>query len=71
MHFEDGLYAGLCGTGSPMPNINCAGSCVAVLAGEHFLVVDAGEGSTRRNRLPSFSSIRLAEQYIVVSIISR
>lgn len=25
VHFEDGLYAGLCGTGSPMPDINRAG----------------------------------------------
>ncbi len=47
VHFEDGIYIGLCGTGSPMPDINRAGSCVAVLAGEHFFIVDAGEGSTR------------------------
>ena len=45
--FEDGLYAGLCGTGSPLPDINRAGPCVAILAGNHFFVVDAGEGSTR------------------------
>ncbi|MEI7850188.1 MAG: MBL fold metallo-hydrolase [Chloroflexota bacterium] len=44
---KDGLYAGLCGTGSPMPDINRAGPCVAVLAGKHFFIVDAGEGSTR------------------------
>jgi len=30
-HFDDGLYAGLCGTGSPLPDINRAGSCIAVL----------------------------------------
>jgi ribonuclease Z len=47
VHFEDGLYIGLCGTGSPLPDINRAGSCVAVLAGEHFFIVDAGEGSTK------------------------
>ncbi len=44
---EDGLYAGLCGTGSPMPDVNRAGPCIAVLAGKHFFIVDAGEGSTR------------------------
>lgn len=45
--YEDGLYAGLCGTGSPLPDIKRTGACVAVLAGSHFFVVDAGEGSTR------------------------
>jgi len=47
VHFEDGLYIGLCGTGSPLPDINRAGPCIAVLAGSHFFIVDAGEGSTR------------------------
>jgi len=47
VHFEDGLYVGLCGTSSPLPDVNRAGSCVAVLAGERFFIVDAGEGSTR------------------------
>src|ERR1035437_8375444 len=47
MHFEDGLYAGLCGSGSPMPDMNRAGPCVAVLAGNNFFIVDAGEGSTK------------------------
>ncbi|HUH99132.1 MAG TPA: MBL fold metallo-hydrolase [Anaerolineales bacterium] len=47
VQFEEGLYAGLCGTGSPMPDINRTGSCIAVLAGKHFFIVDAGEGSTR------------------------
>ena len=43
----DGLYAGLCGTGSPLPDRDRAGPCVAVLAGGHFFLVDAGEGSTK------------------------
>lgn len=47
VQFEDGLYAGLCGSGSPLPDFRRAGSCIAVLAGKHFFVVDAGEGSTR------------------------
>jgi ribonuclease Z len=47
VHYEDGLYAGLCGTGSPLPHIDRAEACVAVLAGEHFFVVDAGAGSAR------------------------
>ena len=51
---EDGLYAGLCGTGSPMADINRAGPCVIVLAGEHSFVVDAGSGSTRNVQLMKF-----------------
>jgi ribonuclease Z len=47
VHFEDGLYVGLCGTGSPLPDINRAGSCIAVLAGQQFFIVDAGQGSAR------------------------
>jgi len=47
VRFEDGLYVGLCGTGSPLPDVHRVGSCIAVLAGSHFFVVDAGEGSTR------------------------
>lgn len=47
LNSEDGLTAGLCGTGSPMPDVNRAGPCVAVMAGTHFFIVDAGSGSTR------------------------
>jgi ribonuclease Z len=47
MYGEGGLYVGLCGTGSPMPDITRAGPCVGVLAGKHFFIVDAGEGSTK------------------------
>ncbi|RPH58762.1 MAG: MBL fold metallo-hydrolase, partial [Chloroflexi bacterium] len=54
VQYEDGLYAGLCGTGSPMPDINRAGPCVIVLAGEHFFIVDAGSGSARNIRLMKF-----------------
>jgi ribonuclease Z len=35
----------LCGTGSPIADAGRAGSCTAVLAGGHFVVVDAGPGS--------------------------
>ncbi len=47
VQYPDGLYAGLCGTGCPMPDIRRAGPCIAVMAGKHFFVVDAGQGSTR------------------------
>ncbi|MFA6504543.1 MAG: MBL fold metallo-hydrolase [Treponemataceae bacterium] len=51
---EDGLYAGLFGTGSPMPDARRAGPSVGVVAGTHFFIVDAGSGSTRNIRLMNF-----------------
>jgi ribonuclease Z len=44
---SDGLYAILCGTGTPLPDIERAGPCIAVVAGKHLYIVDAGEGSAR------------------------
>lgn len=46
-HFQDGLYAFLAGSGSPLPDIKRAGPCVAVVAGRHLYIVDAGEGSAK------------------------
>ena len=43
----DGLHVGLCGTGSPMPNIDRAGPCNVVIAGEQMFIVDIGEGGAR------------------------
>ncbi|HEY2708049.1 MAG TPA: MBL fold metallo-hydrolase [Caulobacteraceae bacterium] len=44
----DGLHVGLCGSGSPMPDPNRVGPCVAVVAGKQLFIVDSGPGSTRR-----------------------
>jgi len=44
---EDGLHLGLCGTGSPLPNVNRAGPCNFVIAGDKTFVVDIGEGGAR------------------------
>ena len=44
---SDGLHVGLCGTGSPMPNVARAGPCNFVIAGDQFFVVDIGEGGNR------------------------
>lgn len=44
----DGLHAYVCGTGSPLPDENRAGPCIAVLAGKTGLVFDAGSGSIRK-----------------------
>ena len=58
VQLEDGIYVGLCGTGSPLPDVHRVGACVAVLAGKHFFVVDAGEGSTRNVLLMNLPLIR-------------
>lgn len=51
----DGLHAGLCGSGAPLPDPTRAGPCVFVIAGKHLYVVDAGEGSPRKLALMGLS----------------
>ena len=51
----DGLHAGLCGSGSPLPDPTRAGPCVFVIAGKHVYVVDTGEGSPRKLALMGLS----------------
>ncbi len=43
----DGLHVGLCGAGSPLPDLSRSGPCTIVLAGEKVFVVDIGSGGTR------------------------
>ena len=45
---DDGLHVYVCGSGSPMPDANRAGPCLAVLAGNQAFVFDAGSGSIRK-----------------------
>jgi ribonuclease Z len=52
--YADGLYAGLAGTGGPFPDLSRAGPCVAVMAGGHLYIVDAGDGSARNLSLMGF-----------------
>jgi ribonuclease Z len=54
VQWADGLYAGLAGTGGPMPDANRAGPCTVVQAGDHLYIVDAGEGSARNVALMGF-----------------
>lgn len=44
----DGLHAYVCGSGSPMPDADRAGPCIAVLAGQQAFVFDAGSGAIRK-----------------------
>lgn len=51
----DGLHVALCGAGSPLPDPERSGPCVAVVAGGKLYLVDSGSGSSRvlaRSRLP-------------------
>jgi ribonuclease Z len=41
----DGLKVLICGSSSPLPSREAAGPCVAVAAGGHIWIVDAGDGS--------------------------
>jgi ribonuclease Z len=52
--YNDGLFAGLAGTGAPFPDNNRVGPCIVVRAGDHLYVVDAGEGSSRNIALMGF-----------------
>ncbi len=42
----DGLHAVFCGTGSPLPDRTRAGPCLAIIAGTHTFLFDAGDGAS-------------------------
>ncbi|HWE53247.1 MAG TPA: MBL fold metallo-hydrolase [Bryobacteraceae bacterium] len=44
----DGLHAGLCGSGSPLPDATRSGPCVVVIAGKSVFIVDTGDGTARK-----------------------
>jgi ribonuclease Z len=43
----DGLDVVLCGAGGPLPDPKRSGPCVAVIAGDNLVIVDAGTGGAR------------------------
>lgn len=43
----DGIHVLLCGAGGPLTDINRSGTCIAVQAGSHLYVVDAGTNGAR------------------------
>lgn len=55
-NLDDGLHLGLCGTGSPMINVQRAGPCNVVVAGDQVLVVDMGESGNRNLNLMGISA---------------
>jgi ribonuclease Z len=55
----DGLHAAFCGTGSPLPDPDRAGPCLAIIAGKRLIVVDAGEGAARNLSLMGLPASRI------------
>ncbi len=51
----DGLSAGFCGTGSPLPDRQRAGPCLAIITGQRLFVFDAGDGSAETLSLMGLS----------------
>ena len=60
----DGLHAYVCGSGSPMPDADRAGPCIAVLAGREAFVFDAGSGSIRKLQRMGFPMERLQAAFL-------
>lgn len=60
----DGLHAFVCGTGSPLPDKDRAGPCIAVLAGKTGLVFDAGSGSVRKLGAMGYPMPRLKAAFL-------
>jgi ribonuclease Z len=46
-NLSEGLHVYVCGAGSPLPDPKRAGPCLAVVAGDQHLIIDAGSGGVR------------------------
>src|SRR5215470_10840161 len=60
----DGLSAGFCGTGSPLPDRTRAGPCTAIIAGKRLFVFDAGDGSAETLALMGLSPARIEAVFL-------
>jgi ribonuclease Z len=63
-NLPDGLHVGLCGTGSPLPSADRAGSCTVIIAGSRVFVVDAGEGGARNLQLMGIGPGRIERLFL-------
>ncbi len=61
---EDGLHVILCGAGGPMPDPKRSGPCVAVIAGETLVTIDAGTGGTRNLAAMQFPLGNINAQFL-------
>jgi ribonuclease Z len=64
LELPDGLHVYVCGSGSPLPDAERAGPCLAVLAGRDAFVFDAGSGSVRKLLRTGFPIDRLKAVFI-------
>lgn len=62
--FADGLHLYVCGSGSPMPDAERAGPCLAVLAGKQAFIFDAGSGSIRKLQRMGFPMPRIQAAFL-------
>lgn len=60
----DGLHAYVCGSGSPMPDADRAGPCIAVLAGDQGFIFDSGSGSIRKLGRMGFPMDKLQAEFL-------
>ncbi|MGH6739401.1 MAG: MBL fold metallo-hydrolase, partial [Bradyrhizobium sp.] len=60
----DGLSAAFCGTGSPLPDRQRAGPCLAVIAGHRLFVFDAGDGSAETLSLMGLSPANIEAVFL-------
>ncbi|MEQ1498008.1 MAG: MBL fold metallo-hydrolase [Novosphingobium sp.] len=60
----DGLHAYVCGSGSPMPDADRAGPCIAVLAGNQAFIFDSGSGSIRKLMRMGFPMNKLQAEFL-------
>ncbi len=60
----DGLHAYVCGSGSPMPDADRAGPCIAVLAGNQAFIFDSGSGSIRKLMRMGFPMTKVQAEFL-------
>lgn len=60
----DGLHLFVCGAGSPLPDPQRSGPCLAVIAGTQLLLVDAGSGGARNLQAAGLSPGRVEALFI-------
>jgi ribonuclease Z len=60
----DGLHLAVCGAGSPMPDPDRSGPCLAVIAGSRLLLFDAGSGGARNLQRMGLPAGRLSAVFL-------
>lgn len=60
----DGLHAVFCGTGSPLPDRTRAGPCLAIIAGQHTFLFDAGDGASETLTLMGINQSEIEALYL-------